>query len=314
MHLASSTEDVGYAQGGGMASYDQEPFYKLINAEKYPPAIDSYTDLVLLEQSKAGSKDQDQSSLKPEQAAIDRITEQSLIIAHDQQQHHQQQQQQQQHQHHYDQALDKSNLVRQQPHNRLQQQQQQQRQQQQQPQPYNQDQSIIVPQPPSVRRTQQGRRQAAAGQFRPPPPLLPTKSRFQEIQDFVQNLRDAFFDFVDVPLLRAMVDLYFDGASPRGRIQQDALPTQRPKNEGIRRFLTTLTAGMFGKQQCWDKLLCKMGELIGTVRGKNIFFLIVERTVPESWPRTRSALSTAKQGATDKQYCHRYECNDQRTR
>ena len=139
-----------------MNKYNHKPFY-----------LDSYTDLVLLEQKKAGSKDQDQTSLKPEQVAIDRITEQSLKVAQPHDQQHQQDR--------YDQALDQSNIASQQPHNRHKQQQQQQQVQQ-----YNQDQSIIVPQPPSIRRTHQGRRQAAAGQFRPPPPLLPTKSRFQE--------------------------------------------------------------------------------------------------------------------------------------
>ena len=47
---------------------------------------------------------------------------------------------------------------------------------------------------------------------------------------------DAMYDFFDVPLIRSLVDIWYDGLTPRGRIDLNALP-KKIENEGTRRYV-----------------------------------------------------------------------------
>ena len=67
-----------------------------------------------------------------------------------------------------------------------------------------------------------------------------------DVYEVAELARAAIYDFLDVPLIRSLVDLYFDGLTPRGRIDIGSVPV-RKSNEGIRRFLTTLFGGLLGK-------------------------------------------------------------------
>ena len=135
--------------------------------------------------------------------------------------------------------------------------------------------------------------------------------RMDDVHEMWDLLKTAVYDFLDVPLIRSVIDLYYDGLTPRGRIDINALP-EKTENEGIRRFLTTLISGFLGKEECWERLNCKMGELLSDVQGKNIFFKLAEKLMPPRWTRLRSSLELVEEGSNNNAYCIAFKCRDSR--
>ncbi len=135
--------------------------------------------------------------------------------------------------------------------------------------------------------------------------------RMDDVHEMWDLLKTAVYDFLDVPLIRSVIDLYYDGITPRGRIDIDAVP-EKTENEGIRRFLTTLISGFLGKEECWERLNCKMGELLSDVQGKNIFFKLAGKLMPPRWSRLRSSLELVEEGSNNNAYCVAFKCRDSR--
>ena len=135
--------------------------------------------------------------------------------------------------------------------------------------------------------------------------------RMDDVHEMYDLVKTAMYDFLDVPLIRSVIDLYYDGITPRGRIDINALP-EKTENEGIRRFLTTLISGVIGKEECWERLNCKMGELLSDVQGKNIFFKLAEKLMPPRWSRLRSSLELVEEGSNNNAFCVAFKCRDTR--
>ena len=133
----------------------------------------------------------------------------------------------------------------------------------------------------------------------------------QSIFDFFNLAKIAMYDFFDVPMIRSMVDLYFDGFTPRGRTAIDDIPQER-ENEGIRRFLTTAAGGLLDKEKCWERLNCKIGELLTDIQGKNIALKLIQTVVPPRWTSFRSSLELVEKGSNNNEYCTEFECRDSR--
>ena len=79
---------------------------------------------------------------------------------------------------------------------------------------------------------------------------------------------------MDVALIRACVDLAFDGLSPQARLTPLSRSGNLPKeNAGLRNMVTYLLAGMVGKQECFNRALCQVGDLITDIKGKSLAFM-----------------------------------------
>lgn len=79
---------------------------------------------------------------------------------------------------------------------------------------------------------------------------------------------------MDVALIRAFVDLAFDGISPKKRLSpQSRSDLSQPKeNEGLRKLATYGLGAAFNKQSCMDRLLCQTGDLLSGIKGKALVF------------------------------------------
>ena len=82
-----------------------------------------------------------------------------------------------------------------------------------------------------------------------------------------------FFLVLDVALIRACVDLAFDGLSPKKRLTPSSRSDLPKKNEGVRSMLTYILAGIVGKQECFKRALCEMGNIFSEVKGKALAFM-----------------------------------------
>ena len=98
---------------------------------------------------------------------------------------------------------------------------------------------------------------------------------------------------MDVTLIRAFVDLGFDGMSPQKRlptkvgsaqysethlililIMKGRVGTPLPKkDERKRKLLTFILGGFLGEQECSSRALCEIGKLLETVKGKSLVFM-----------------------------------------
>ena len=66
----------------------------------------------------------------------------------------------------------------------------------------------------------------------------------------------------------------FDGLTPQVRLSPLARSDVLPKeNEEMRNFITYGLSGMVGKQECLNRALCQLGDLIAEVKGKSIAFM-----------------------------------------
>ena len=78
---------------------------------------------------------------------------------------------------------------------------------------------------------------------------------------------------LDVALIRACVDLAFDGLSPQRRLTPSSRSDLPKKNEGMRSMVTYILAGIVGKQECGRRALCQMGNIFSEVKGKALAFM-----------------------------------------
>ena len=82
------------------------------------------------------------------------------------------------------------------------------------------------------------------------------------------------FSVFDVALIRALVDLAFDGLSPTQRRPPQSRTDLMPKkNEGLRSFVTFTVGGILGKQDCMNRALCHFGNLFTDIKGKALGFM-----------------------------------------
>ena len=80
---------------------------------------------------------------------------------------------------------------------------------------------------------------------------------------------------VDVTLIRAFVDLGFDGMSPKKRLPtKGRVGNQVPKKqERTRQLLTFIFGGLLGEQDCSSRALCEIGRLLEPVKGKSLILM-----------------------------------------
>ena len=78
----------------------------------------------------------------------------------------------------------------------------------------------------------------------------------------------------DVALIKACVDLAFDGFSSQRRSKpQSRTDVKEKRDEGLRTFLTQIVAGVLGKQNCLNRSICEIGNLFTVVKGKSLGFM-----------------------------------------
>jgi len=144
-------------------------------------------------------------------------------------------------------------------------------------------------------------------------PPIEEVSSFQKFRNILYNIKLAFYDFVDVTLIRAFVDLGFDGMSPQKRLPvRGRSDLKLKKNENLRRLLTFLMAAIMDKQDCRYRTLCELGNLIQPVKGKSLVFVIFNSIIPKNWTKARESLKVFERGAIETNSCEVYQCSEDR--
>jgi len=138
---------------------------------------------------------------------------------------------------------------------------------------------------------------------------------YSSLMGTLYNIGQAAYDFVDVAMLRSLLDLYMNKRKKTPLARSDLIhpgSTQvSPKEEKVRNNLTILLAGVMGKQQCWEKTFCQLGELAKSLSGSSVFFMVMKSSVPRSWARTRSIIDMIKEGTL--RDCKKFKCDTKRT-
>jgi len=138
---------------------------------------------------------------------------------------------------------------------------------------------------------------------------------YSSLKGTLYNIGQAAYDFVDVAMLRSLLDLYMNKRKKTPLARSDLIhpgSTQvSPKEEKVRNNLTILLAGVMGKQQCWEKTFCQLGELAKSLSGSSVFFMVMKSSIPSSWARTRSIIDMIKEGTL--RDCKKFKCDTKRT-
>jgi len=144
---------------------------------------------------------------------------------------------------------------------------------------------------------------------------IEAKLDYSSLKGTLYNIGQALYDFVDVAMVRSLVDLYMNKrnapAIARSQLILKGEAKVNPREEKVRDGLTSLLGGIMGKQQCWQKIFCGLGELGKSVSGSSVAFLVLKSSVPSTWIRTRETIDLVKEG-TYGECTKKFKCDSKR--
>lgn len=145
---------------------------------------------------------------------------------------------------------------------------------------------------------------------------IEAKLDYSSLKGTLYNIGQAFYDFVDVAMVRSLVDLYMNKrnkpAIARSELIFKGEAKVNPREEKVRDGLTSILGGIMGKQQCWEKMFCGIGEMGKSISGTSVAFLILKSSVPSTWTKTRQTIDLIKQG-TRGDCQKKFKCDSKRT-